>query len=590
MANSRKLGVLASERALSFQEELGLPKAQSDRLLDTLQLFGEGWADEVVGDDPTWTTDLTDDGTPFEFSLSFKGNALEARLLAEPQQAPFDAQSNWLAGLAVNARLRARGAHLDRFDAVESIFAPGPSDARARFAMWHATAVATDGAEKLKVYLNPQVQGPVNAPRLTQKALEILGLSSAWAFLETRLQGAELMYFSLDLEASPSARVKVYLALPDATLPQLEQALQGGRHYATGDASEWVRSVTHHEGPYDARPLLVCWAFDATHAAPRPTLHVPVRSYNASDAEALEGFTRWLPAEQGPPTRSALTRIHGSPLESNLGFISYISFQYDNNIVRPTAYIAPQVFSVGLSESGVLPKRPRTAKTMTMADINAVIADENHLLQAHPFLQRIPRADIEEIRELAAQLTFWIFSFQDVVRLAGSLITHELLASFAQTHMDEDDGHDVWFLNDVARLGVTRDLRWAFAPAQAPVRDVSYRILSEVFQAPCDHARIAVSISLDKIGGSFFALIVERLEAIGHSDGLQFFARSHLEIEAAHEIFDAETEARFERIELTKADYDAAVRTTRRIYAAMAEMADHLDARMDAARLATAAE
>ena len=219
-----------------------------------------------------------------------------------------------------------------------------------------------------------------------------------------------------------------------------------------------------------------------------------------------------------------------------------------------------------------------------------MIADENHRLEAHPFLQRIPRADVEEIREVAAQLTFWIFSFQDVARHARSLITHEPLASFVQTHEKEGHGHDTWFLNDAARLGVTRDLRWAFAREQAPVRDVSYRILSEVFQAPCDHARIAVSISLDKIGGSFFALMVERLEAIGHSEGLQFFARSHLEIEAAHETFDAETEARFERIELTRAEYEAAVRTTRQIYAAMEDMADHLDACMNAARLATAAE
>ena len=582
MADAHKLGTLALQKAEVFQSEFGLSPAQGKSLENWVALFGSGWIEGPVNDAPLWKTDITDDGTPFEFSLSFKESGLEARVLAEPQQAPFDALSNWRAGLLVNDRLRADGRCLVRFDAIESIFAPRVPDGR--FAIWHAAGTTEDGVSKVKVYVNPQIHGKADAPELTKKALETLELLSAWTFLSTRLDGAELIYLSLDLEASSFARVKVYLAYPNVDIAGIERALEGARHYVAGDAAEWVRGVTAHQGSFSERPLLVCWAFDVNGGLPRATLHVPVRSYTSNDAEALEGIERWVGTSHAELLRNALPRVAGRPLHVGRGLITYASFQYEGERVKVTLYFAPQAYTIlSPRASGVLPKR------FTMADVNDAIARENDVLRTHPFLQRIPNAGIDEVRELAAHLTFWILTFQDVVRLAGSLITDPKLASFAQVHMEEDDGHDVWFINDVVRLRAERDLKWAFAPDNAPVRDISYRILSEVIQAPCDHARIATTISLDVIGGTFFALIVDRIEAIGHSDGLKFFARSHLDIEASHELFDAKTSMSFEGIELTGANHALTLRTVKRIFGAMRELADHLDGRMEVARLQSAA-
>lgn len=586
MVDAHKLGTLALQKAEAFRFEFGLSAAQGKSLDEWVALIGSGWAEGSVTDAPLWKTDLTDDGTPFEFSLSFKESGLEARVLVEPQQAPFDALSNWCAGLSVNERLRANGRHLGRFDAIESIFAPSAADADARFAIWHATATTHDGVSKVKVYVNPQIHGMANAPELTRKALETLGFSSAWTFLSTRLDGAELIYFSLDLEASSSARVKVYLAYPNAALEQIEEALQGGRGYTTGDAAEWVRSVTSHRGPYNARPFLVCWAFNGAEAAPRPTLHVPVRSYNASDAEAVAGFTRRVPQEKAELTRDALSRIHGRPLEAGLGFISYVSFQYDNNDVRLTAYLAPQLFAERLRESGVLPKR---STMRTMADVNDAIAMQAEQLREMPFLSEISTASVEEIQALASNLTFWVLAFQDVLRLGANLVSDPRLLPFAQTHAKEDHGHEQWFLSDVTRLGAGRELRWVFGAEHARVRDMSYAVISEVISAKSDHSRIAVLLCLEAAGSLFFDRIVNRLEALDRAHGLLYFARMHQDVEAAHEIFDDEVRTRWEAIAVSDDVHAEVSVAVGRTFSAMRQLAEHLNTKMREVRAKSAA-
>jgi DMATS type aromatic prenyltransferase len=584
MPHSRRLGELAFQKAEALCAGLDIVGAQRLELKETLALLGAGWFAQPVGDSAPWPNDLTDDGTPFELSVALSPSGIEPRVLAEPQQAPYGTRSNWLAGLEVHAQLRARGVALARFDAIAWLFEPA-SGTSARFAIWHAVAVDPDGRSKFKVYLNPQMRGKEYAPAITHRALRLLGLESAWTFLEQRLEqapDAEILYFSLDLDAWPSARVKVYLAQPHADVDGLERALLNTADYVPGEVSKWVHSLTRSAGPFGARPMLVCYAFDGLDPRSRAALHVPVRSYNASDAEVVERMSGWLTEGQAARLSAALPKLSGRSLEAGRGLITYVSFQSRRDDVRVTAYLAPQAYSVATPRPSLMPVSGsiNVAPAHTMLAMEDAIDREKLALSDHPFLRRLATASLYELRAMAEGLTFWVLCFQDVLRLGAKLMTDPRLVGLARTHAEEDTGHEQWFLNDIQRLGAARDLRWVFSREHALARDVSYSLVSEVLAARDDRARLAVLLSLDAIGGQFFGLVVSRLEQLGHSEGLQYFARSHQEIEEGHDIFTGDAHEQLMSVELSAEELVEVTGAVRRTFEALRTLADDLDGRM----------
>ena len=185
---------------------------------------------------------------------------------------------------------------------------------------------------------------------------------------------------------------------------------------------------------------------------------------------------------------------------------------------------------------------------------------------------------------MAQSLTFWVLSFQDILRLGGTLVTDPRLVPLARTHAEEDAGHEQWFLSDVELLGAARDLRWVFSHEHTTVRDISYRVVSEVLSARDDRARVAVLLSLDAIGGLFFGLVVSRLEQLGLDEGLQYFARSHQEVEENHEVFEADAHLKLMNIELPEEHVEDVLGAVRRTFAALCALADELDLQMSARR------
>ncbi|MDB4974975.1 MAG: hypothetical protein JWN48_3316 [Myxococcaceae bacterium] len=593
------LGELALDKTDAMCDGLEVAREQRQSLHDSLELLGTGWSAEPLGDRAPWSNDLTDDGTPFELSVVFSPRGTEVRALAEPQRAPYGTGNNWRGGLDVHDELRARGFDLSRFDTVAWLFEPAPGSA-ARFALWHAVAVQPDASARFKVYLNPQVRGKEHAPEITRRALQLLGLESAWQLLESKLEQspeAEVLYFSLDLESSSSARVKVYVAHPAAHVAGLEQALLGTRDYIEGDASDWVQSLTFSSGPFRVRPMLVCYQFDGVAPLPRATLHVPVRSYNANDAEVVQRMSGWLSERQAEQLSAALPMLSGRPLHVGRGLITYVSFQRQRDGVRVAAYLAPQAYAIAAPRTSFMPSAANSyapvansmfrqlrpvdvSAPLSMLAVQEIIERENRALSRHPFLERVACASLPEVRVMAEGLTFWVLCFQDVLRLGAKLIKEPRLAALARTHAEEDHGHEQWFLQDVQRLGAGRDLSWVFSAEHMRVRDISYALVSEVLAARDDRARLAVLLSLDAIGGLFFGLVVRRLEQLGHDQGLRYFARSHQEVEESHDIFDGSAHAQLVSVEVsaeTLVEVSAAVRRT---FAALRTLADDLEGRM----------
>lgn len=312
-----------------------------------LDVFLDGWGDEPVGPAPRWRSDITDDHSPYEFSLAFTGGGVELRFLVEAQPTHADPTTLWQAAGALSHRLeRERGADLDGLRSIEDLFAPaGPA---ARFAAWHAVNLTGGGRADFKVYLNPQVHGPSEADAVVDAALRRLGRPELTA-ASLRLRGErdELRYFSLDLDGAATARLKIYVAHHDATAAELERAMSLSPGHVRGDATHLCRAITGRDGPLDRRPALTCYSFVGPGATPAAcTLHFPVRSYAADDREARDRILELLGGEDRRSYAGALAALAARRLEDGVGLQTYLSIRREGKRPRVTIYLSPELYAV----------------------------------------------------------------------------------------------------------------------------------------------------------------------------------------------------------------------------------------------------
>jgi DMATS type aromatic prenyltransferase len=339
-------GSLGEGKLLRLCSGLGLPAPLTEKAIEVFRLLGSSWWDWPLGRAPLWKSDITDDGTPFEFSVAFDGKAPILRMLFEAQQRPMTVQSSWKAGLRLNERLAPLpGVSLGRFKEICDLFAPDDHGS-ARCALWHAVALSPDdGSALYKVYLNPAVRGPQYATRVIFEALTRLGMANACDFMQSN-PDRQPVYFSLDLSDESDARVKIYFAHAGITADQIDPALAGTRHYRLGDGAHWIRKLTGSGGPFDRRPLLTCLSFTASSEAPTGTLHVPVRDYTSHDAQSLARACEFLNPRDGHALARALSMFARRPLELGRGLLTYVSVRRPACGIHLTTYLAPEAFAI----------------------------------------------------------------------------------------------------------------------------------------------------------------------------------------------------------------------------------------------------
>lgn len=342
---------LAQLRLHALCEAVAFEPAAAQAVFDALI---DSWGDLPIGAAPRWRSDITDDHTPYELSLSFANGRAEPRFLVESQcESPADLPTldkAWEAGQATNQRLRGRyGACLERFERIVDLFAP--SAVQTRFAMWHAAWLRPGAPPLFKLYLNPEAHGPAAAPQRVAAALQRLGFTHAWRFIAEQLQRRpsrdHIIYFSLDLEATPEARVKIYLAHPGARAQDVEPLLAAAPDYQPGDAERFCRALTGGSGPYELRPLLTCFAFSSEHdCRPRNvTLHLPIRCYVRDDHVALERIATLLGEREGALYRRAVEAVAPRPLDAGAGLQTYVSFRRQNEQPKITVYLAVEAYA-----------------------------------------------------------------------------------------------------------------------------------------------------------------------------------------------------------------------------------------------------
>ncbi len=356
--HSQSIYGYGAERLRTLCRGLGLNAQREQEALRLLSRLLMRWGDATIGRTPRWRSDITDDHSPFEFSVAMDGSEPELRILVEAQAQRPGLMANWEAGRALSHALAEEfGMPLDRLNAIEHLFVP--TDPGAKFSIWHAVSLRADSAPEFKIYLNPQVQGPGSSGDIVARTLTLLGFSDAVVSRSERSHD-EVQYISLDMSNRADARIKLYAVHHDATVGDIEAALKPASYYARGEAADFCLCMAGHDGPYTRLPVQTCLAYVANNEAPlMGTVHFPVRSYASNDAIARDRILKYLGTSTAQLYHNALDSFADRPLTEGAGMQTYASLRQQNGGTRVTVYLSPELYSVGDSCATPGPRQAR---------------------------------------------------------------------------------------------------------------------------------------------------------------------------------------------------------------------------------------
>ena len=353
------LGSLGKEKLERIYKVIG----QENNIKEATQIFdlmSAPWSE--YSREIKWENGLTDDVSPFEFSILFKGSKTTPiiRFLIEPQEFPLNKQSNWKAGLALKERIKQLpNVDVSKLNKIQNIFSPpATQNIQSHFSIWYA-AVLEPNNPQIKVYLNPQIHGEKSAPELVKKALVALNSEHAWKFISDHLSLSKnlskMIYFSLDLSAGHKARTKVYIA--NKSLKDIEAQLQGCLHYVQGSASKWVKTLTNQDF-FDKKPIIITYNFTSEHDRPIPTIHTPIRSYTQNDEMAVERLNEFLSPEQIKTLKAIITQISEASLKDEKA-LTYVSLRPSaDGQLDVTCYIAPCIYRKNANKNNEKEENP----------------------------------------------------------------------------------------------------------------------------------------------------------------------------------------------------------------------------------------
>ncbi|HEV8551390.1 MAG TPA: tryptophan dimethylallyltransferase family protein [Polyangiaceae bacterium] len=344
-----------------------------------------------------WLSEISDDNTPIEFSVTVSPEGSEVRVLFEPQGEEPNVQSHRLAALAMHEVLaREYGADLARFSRLVDLFVP--SDMLGPFALWSAVVFSRGRAPAFKAYFNPHARGPAQAAALIQEGLERLGMPRALATLWPTLARRgphrdEFKYFALDLNADPRARVKVYVRHHDPTAGDLELGATAAPGARPGEALEFARAMAGTSAELKSRGTFSCAAF-VEGRGERPaavTQYVPVCAYAANDAVVEERVSDYLTAHgfDSAPYRNVLHAFANRSLDAGAGMQSWVAFRRSEGVPRLTVYLASEARHV--CAPGTVPAA--TSEHMTFPALPELLATAaRYDLRQHPRIVAAARA------------------------------------------------------------------------------------------------------------------------------------------------------------------------------------------------------
>ncbi|KAK4225230.1 putative Tryptophanase [Podospora fimiseda] len=368
---TRQLGYLSTA--------LGQDATGEKHLIDALALVIGDWGQNLVPkqlEPPTWTSGVSNDGSPIEYSVSIDqvtGEA-ELRFLTEAQPDENTWKSLRDAALCVNESIAANypnSVSLRNFEMIRDIFMPAHLSSELaeniKMAAWYSCAYSSKKGPQWKIYLDPCVAG--DALLATCEAFRLLGLEKGWKLIESILETADrIVYFSLDLSSNvEEARVKVYVAHGGGDATSKIVAAKVAQKHASicpdADAFEIQRFFAAMAGsdfgmpdsPRGKKSLISCFAFSSKAGLERPvgTVHFPVDGYVQDDAEVKRRVEAYLVAagssskvrERYTKTISAVQRRR---LSDGPGIHAWVSLKQRAGGKRDnTFYLCPEMLGVG---------------------------------------------------------------------------------------------------------------------------------------------------------------------------------------------------------------------------------------------------
>lgn len=193
---------------------------------------------------------------------------------------------------------------------------------------------------------------------------------------------------------------------------------------------------------------------------------------------------------------------------------------------------------------------------------------------AHPFFAGLrPAAELRHALAFARGLSFWVYVFQDVVRLNAALAREPRLQALLVRHAEEDRGHEQWFHADLLEIfGAPIAIDELFAPEFADARAGALAIAAEVFRLTDDRLRVVLVDALEAAASVGFTRFAAHVRASGFADRLKYFDGRHLAVEADHELHAEHVGRELDAIVLEPAAHAEAVALIDRVFAAFAQI------------------
>ncbi|KAJ5817690.1 Aromatic prenyltransferase DMATS type [Penicillium robsamsonii] len=334
----------ANRQVEALSKAIGQDDATREKLLYALKFSGGEWCQDAIPqklDTSAWVSDVSNDHSPFEYSLALsqQTGASELRFLIEAQP-----KENSLAALQertsrltedIGTEYGPTKVSLDRLNLVRDLFLP--SDPECKLAQWHSF-VTSSTLEKWKIYLSPLASGRQNALNVTREALERLGLARSWKLLENMMSDDDYpIYFSLGLSPNPEeAEAKVYVAHPGASATQIaEKHAKMDPNSSVQDIEQFYSIMAGGSlGPYRGEPGVSCFHFknkDPSRPVARTVLY-PMCCHAANDAQAQDRIEIYMDAISAPQLyreryRNAISAVQRRPLEAGRGIHSWVGMK-----------------------------------------------------------------------------------------------------------------------------------------------------------------------------------------------------------------------------------------------------------------------
>lgn len=342
---------------------LGLGEHETKQLLHALETSTGSWGKTLVPSqiDSTgslWLSGLSNDHSPFEWSITLqqKTGEAELRFTVEGQPTENTLSSARSAALEMNESIKkvyGKLVSFENFERIRDLFLPSHPNEAAIIVAWHSF-VSDDSNPSWKIYLDPRVRGLDNVFAVTQEALRLLGIPSAWSLLRQILSPNDFIPFiALDLCAdAASARIKVYVAHRDATAAEVAE-----KHAAIcPDASpfeieRFYRAMAGSSGPYRGPPVISTFAFTSLEPnRPIGTVNFRADAYISHDAEVQARIERYFDEGRASSIckeryRNALAAVSTRPLELGTGIHSWIGLKTKRGgALQSTIYFSPELF------------------------------------------------------------------------------------------------------------------------------------------------------------------------------------------------------------------------------------------------------